>query len=200
MLSMEVGSIFNSLSALPTIPYNIMVYLAKSTDPIADVFWKMLAYKDYKALSHEPLTFQQKMKLVWAQGKQDTYSVFLTNLIEDAMAESKQIVKIYQYYIHASELYTSTVVYAFDCLYGGQMSLVEYNGIPVNRGDLFIHCILTLLNGVEVGGVGKLTFLDDMSRYSAARSIIGNNKTFTGVQLYMAVNVGDTGEEVGCGR
>ena len=191
---------YNSLSRLPTIPYNIMVYLAKSTDPVAEVFWKMLAYKDYKALSHEPLTFQQKMKLVWAQGKQDTYSVFLTNLIEDAMAESKQIVKIYQYYIHASDLYTSTVVYAFDCLYGGQMSLVEYNGIPVNRGDLFIHCILTLLNGVEVGGVGKLTFLDDMSRYSAARSTIGNNKTFTGVQLYMAANVGDSGTEVGCGR
>ena len=190
---------YNSLSRLPTIPYNIMVYLAKSTDPIADVFWKMLAYKDYKALSHEPLTFQQKMKLVWAQGKQDTYSVFLTNLIEDAMAESKQIVKIYQYYIHASELYTSTVVYAFDCLYGGQMSLVEYNGIPVNRGDLFIHCMLYLLNGAEVGGVGKLMFLDDMSRYSAARSTIGNNKTFTGVQLYMAVNVGDSGKVVDCG-
>ena len=191
---------YNSLSRLPTIPYNIMVYLAKSTDPIAEIFWKMLAYKDYKALSHEPLTFQQKMKLVWAQGKQDTYSVFLTNLIEDAMAESKQLVKIYQYYIHASELYTSTVVYAFDCLYGGQMSLVEYNGVPVNRGDLFIHCILTLLNGVEVGGVGKLMFLDDMSRYSAARSTIGNNKTFTGVQLYMAVNVGDSGVEGGCGK
>ena len=189
---------YNSLSRLPTIPYNIMVYLAKSTDPVAEVFWKMLAYQDYNALSHEPLTFQQKMKLVWAQGKQDTYSVFLTNLIEDAMAESKQIVKIYQYYIHASELYTSTVVYAFDCLYGGQMSLVEYNGIPVNRGDLFIHCILALLNGVEVGGVGKLTFLDDMSRYSAARSTIGNNKTFTGVQLYMAVDVGDAGTEDGC--
>ena len=189
---------YNSLSALPTIPYNIMVYLAKSTDPVAEIFWKMLAYKDYKALSHEPLTFQQKMKLVWAQGKQDTYGVFLTNLIEDAMAESKQIVKIYQYYIHASELYTSTVVYAFDCLYGGQMSLVEYNSIPVNRGDLFIHCILALLNGVEVGGVGKLTFLDDMSRYSAARSTIGNNKTFTGVQLYMAVDVGDAGTEDGC--
>lgn len=191
---------YNSLSRLPTIPYNIMVYLAKSTDPIAEVFWKMLVYKDYKALSHESLTFQQKMKLVWAQGKQDTHSVFLTNLIEDAMAESKQIVKIYQYYIHASELYTSTVVYAFDCLYGGQMSLVEYNSVPVNRGDLFIHCILYLLNGAEVGGVGKLMFLDDMSRYSAAKSTIGNNKTFTGVQLYMAVNVGDSGKVVDCGN
>lgn len=190
---------YNSLSRLPTIPYNIMVYLAKSTDDEAEIFWKLLAYNDYKALTKDNLTFAQKMKLVWAQNAQEKYSVFLTNLIEDAMAESKQIVKIYQYYIHASELYTSTVVYAFDCLYGGQMSLVEYNGIPVNRGDLFIHCILYLLNGVEVGGVGKLTFLDDMSRYSAARSTIGNNKTFTGVQLYMAVNVGDSGKETSCG-
>lgn len=192
-------TIFNSLSKLPTIPYNIMVYLAKSTDPISDVFWKLLAYKDYKALTHDALTFEQKMKLVWAQGKQDTYSVFLTNLIEDAMAESKQIVKIYQYYIHASEAYTSTVVYAFDCLYGGQMALVEYGGKPVNRGDLFIHCILYLLNGAEVGGVGTLVFLDDMSRYDAARSTIGNSKTFTGVQLYMSVNVGDTGRKTTCG-
>lgn len=189
---------YNSMSGLPYIPYRIMVYLAKSTDPMAEIFWKLLAYKDYKALNHDALTFDQKIKLVWASGKQDNYSVFLTNLIEDAMAESKQIVKVYQYYIHASELYTSTVVYSFDCLYGGQMSLVEYDEIPVNRGDLFINCILTLLNGVEVGGVGKLKFLEDASRYSAARSTIGNSKTFTGVQLYMAVDVGDVGTEEGC--
>lgn len=79
------------------------------------------------------------------------------------------------------------------------MSLIKYDGIPVNRGDLFINCILTLLNGVEVGGVGKLTFLDDLSRYNAARSIIGNSKTFTGVQLYLGVNVGDEGVDQGCG-
>ena len=41
-------------------------------------------------------------------------------------------------------------------------------------------------------------FLDDMSRYSAAKSTIGNNKTFTGVQLYMAVEVGDGGVDSGC--
>ena len=190
---------YNSMSSLPYLPYRIMVYLAKSTDPMADVFWKLLAYRDYKALTHDALTFEQKMKMVWAQGKQDTYSVFLTNLIEDAMAESKQIVKIYQYYIHPSELYYGTVVYAFDCLYGGTMALVEYNGIPVSRGDLFVNRILAVLNGADVGGVGKLTFFDDMSRYDLARSTIGNSKTFTGVQLYMSVNVGDTGEVVGCG-
>ena len=78
------------------------------------------------------------------------------------------------------------------------MSLVEYNGIPVSRGDLFINKAMTVLNGAEVGGVGKLTFLDDMSRYALGRATIGNSKTFTGAQLFLAVNVGDTGEEYGC--
>ena len=108
------------------------------------------------------------------------------------------IFKLYNYYIHANELYTGTTVYAFDFLYGGQMSLVEYNGTPVSRGDLFMNKILATLNGADVGGVGKLTFFDDMSRYALGKSVIGNSKTFTGVQLFMAVNVGDTGEFYGC--
>lgn len=190
---------YNSLAALPSIPYRIMEYLATSDDPKADILWKMLAYSDYDALDRPSLTISQRLAMLWRTGKQDDYGVFLTNLIEDAIAESKTIIKIYDYYIHAKELYYSTVVYCFDCLYGGQMSLIKYDGIPVNRGDLFINCILTLLNGVEVGGVGKLTFLDDLSRYNAARSIIGNSKTFTGVQLYLGVNVGDEGVDQGCG-
>ena len=84
----------------------------------------------------------------------------------------------------------ANAVYAFDFLYGGQMSLIDYNGIPVSRGDL--------LNGAVVGGVGKLTWLDDMSRYCAAKSVVGNERTFTGVQLFMGVMVGDTGKKAGC--
>ena len=78
------------------------------------------------------------------------------------------------------------------------MSLVNYNGVPVSRADLFVNRILELLNGVEVGGVGKLVFFDDMSRYDLGRSVIGNSKTFTGIQLFLSVNVGDTGKEDGC--
>ena len=175
---------YNSLASLPYIPYRIMEYLAASDDPKADILWKMLAYNDYEALDKPSLTISQRLELLWRTGKQDDCSVFLTNLIEDAIAESKTIIKIYDYYIHAKELYYSTVVYCFDCLYGGQMSLVKYNGVPVSRGDLFINCILI--------------FLDDLSRYNAARSVVGNSKTFTGVQLYIGVNVGDEGVEQGC--
>lgn len=191
---MGVLRIFNSMSSLPYIPYNILTYLAMNDE----ILWKLLAYNGYDALSQPDLTFSEKMDLVWKTGPQEQFGVFFTPLVEDAIPESKCILKIYDYYIHANQLYTGTVVYAFDFLYGGQMSLVEYNGIPVSRGDLFINRILEVLNGVEVGGVGKLVFFDDMSRYDLARSIIGNSKTFTGVQLFMSVDVGDVGRDEGC--
>ena len=186
---------YNSMSKLPFIPYNILKYLALNEE----ILWKLLAYNDYDALSKPNLTFDEKMDLLWKEGPQEKYSVFFTALVEDAIPESKCILKIYQYYIHASDLYNVPTVYAFDFLFGGQMSLVDYNGIPVSRADLFVNRILTNLNGAEVGGVGKLTFFDDMSRYDFARSVVGNSKTFTGECLYMSVLVGDTGAEDGCG-
>lgn len=186
---------YNSMSALPSIPYNILTYLAKSDN---EDLWKLLAYSDYDALSKPNLTFKQKMNLIWRKGPQDKFNIFFTPLVEDAIINSKPILKIYQYYIHANQLYTATVVYAFDFLYGGKMSMVEFDGVPVSRGDLLVNYLLTELNGAEVGGVGKLMFFDDLSRYCLAKSTIGNSKTFTGECLYMAVNIGDSGKVISC--
>lgn len=185
---------YNSMNRLPQIPYNILTYLALNDE----ILWKLLAYNDYDALSKPDLTFSEKMSLIWKTGPQEDFGVFFTVLVEDAIPESKCILKIYDYYIHANQLYTGTVVYAFDFLYGGQMSLVDYNGVPVSRGDLFVNRILEVLNGAEVGGVGKLTFFDDMSRYDLAKVTIGNSKTFTGIQLFLSVNVGDAGDNENC--
>ena len=185
---------YNSMSRLPSIPYNILTYLAQEEQ----ILWKLLAYNGYDALSRPDLTVSQKLELLWKEGPQEPYNVFFTNLVEDAIPESKCILKIYDYYIHANQLYTGTVVYAFDFLLGGKMAMVDYNGVPVPRVDLFVNRILTLLNGVYVGGVGKLTFFDDMSRYDLGKSVIGNSKTFTGYQLFLSVNVGDAGEDEGC--
>lgn len=185
---------YNSMSRLPQIPYKILEYLALNDE----ILWKMLAYNSFDALSKPDLTFSEKMNLIWKTGPQEDFGVFFTALVEDAIPESKCILKVYDYYIHANQLYTGTVVYAFDFLYGGKMSLVDYNGVPVSRGDLFINRVLEVLNGAEVGGVGKLAFFDDMSRYDLARVTIGNSKTFTGMQLYLSVNVGDTGKDEGC--
>ena len=186
---------YNSMSRLPQIPYNILTYLAQEEQ----ILWKLLAYNGYDALNQPDLTPSQKLDLLWKNGDpQEPYNVFFTNLVEDAIPESKCILKIYNYYIHADQLYTGTVVYAFDFLFGGKMSLVDYNGVPVSRGDLFINRILTNLNGAEVNGVGKMIFDDDLSRYCLARSLMGNAKTFNVTQLFLATQIGDTGEQDEC--
>lgn len=187
---------YNSLLQLPYIPYKILEYLA--TSPNAENIWKMLKYNDYNALENPNLTIEEKMDFIWRNGGQEKYSVFLTSLIEDAIPESKCIMKIYDYYIHADEIYNSTVVYAFDFLFGGNMALVNYNGYPVNRWDLFVHEIMSTLNGVYVGGVGKLSFFSQQSRYDLGRTIIGNSKTYTGGQIFMSTMVGDGGKADGC--
>lgn len=177
--------------------YKILEYLALS--PKAENLWKMLKYNDYDALSKPDLTFAEKMALVWKTGKQEDYSVFFTNLIEDSIAESKCLLKIYTYMIQPQNLYMGAVVYSFDWLFGGQMSLVEFNGYPVSRADLFVNIILDTLNGVNIGGVGKLAMDDDLSRYLGGTSVIGNSKTFTGVVLKLGTLMGDKGADEPCG-
>ena len=106
--------------------------------------------------------------------------------------------KIYDYYIQHRERYWSAVIFAFDFLYGGNMALIDYQGIPSSRGDVFIHSILSTLNGVEIGGIGKFSFEDDVSRYTLGKATMGNERTFTGVQLYLSVRVGDAGNSSEC--
>ena len=185
---------YNSMAALPFIPYNILTYLAQNEE----ILWKLLAYDTYDALSKPDLTFDEKMALVWKDGPQSEASIFFTNIIDDAIPEAKCVLKIYNYYDHAVQLYNAVAVYAFDFLYPPKAPMVDMNGRPVNRAELFIHRILATLNGAEVGGVGKLTFYDDQSRYDLARSVIGNSKTFTGMQVFLSVMVGDGGESEGC--
>ena len=55
---------YNSLSKLPTIPYNILVYLARQDE----IIWKLLKYNDYDALSKPDLTFDEKIALIWKSG------------------------------------------------------------------------------------------------------------------------------------
>lgn len=185
---------FNSYSSLPMIPYNILKYIALEDE----IVWKMMKYNDYKALSKPDLKFSEKMDMIWKAGPQEKYNAFFTNLIEDAIPESKCIMKIYDSHIQPKELFSGVVIYCFEFLYGGEMSLVDYEGTPVSRGDLFINRIMSVLNGADVNGVGRMTFCDDLSRYVMARSVVGNSKNYTGVQIFMATMVGDTGLSNNC--
>ena len=89
---------FNSMTALPQSLYKILEYLVTNNENI----WKMLKYNSYDALSKPDLTISEKLAFLWKTGVQEKYSVFLTNLVEDAICESKCIFKLYTYHVYAN--------------------------------------------------------------------------------------------------
>ena len=101
---------FNSLSQLPEASYSILKYLALNNENI----WKMIKYNSYDALSYPNLTVAEKLNYIWKSGAQEDYSVFLTNIVGDAICEEKCILKCYDYYITATDSYLSTITFAFD--------------------------------------------------------------------------------------
>lgn len=181
---------FNKFSALPYIPYNIISHLAK--DPKADGLWKLLKYSGVDALSQPSLTLQEKLALVWkGQPKQNDFSIFFTRLVEDEQLEERSLIKIYKADTLPETHINAICTYAFDLLTGAKTTVVDYEGVPCSRLDVMEMYLLQSLNGIDVSGVGLLQFNHNLSRLSRSTYGIGNNTSYIGTQLLMAVGVTD---------
>lgn len=188
-------AMYNKYISMPYIPYRIIEYLANNNENL----WKILKYNTYDCLSEDDLTFEEKMELVWShEANQEDYKIFLTALVENMIPISGTIIKIYKEMTLPRNHINAVAGYEIDILYGGKIALVEYNGIPCNRGDVCEAEILSTLNGVEVDGVGKLEF--SMKKLGSSRSSlnIGDNKSFTGTSLLMGVDISDIGDNSSC--
>lgn len=182
---------YNDYSKLPSIPYKIIEKLAIENENL----WKLIRWPEYDCLYKSNLSLDEKMSMIWKlQGKQDKYNIFLTDLVEDMQPKEKTILKVYSQYLVPKSNIEGLVLYEFDVLYGGKISMIDMDGIPVNRGDAVIHEILSTLNGKEVGGVGNIQFNTQKSSMSKGYQNLGNNKTYTGKSILMVVDVSDIGE------
>ena len=188
------NTIYNKFSTMPYIPYNIIAFLAKS--PKAENLWKILAYNTYDCLAKPNLTLKEKMNLIWnGQDRQENYNIFLTYLVGNMQIEAKTILKLFQYDVAPINKNISTVTYEFDILIGQKTAMIDYYGIPCNRAEVFESELLRILNGTDIGGVGLLSFDMQLSRSARTYFNIGNNSTFTGISLIMAIQVSDNSDE-----
>ena len=188
-------AMYNNYKFMPYIPYRIIEYLAYNNENL----WKILKYNTYDCLSNDDLTFDEKMQLVWSyQPNQEDYRIFFTALVENMIPTSETMIKIYKDITLPRSTVNAVAGYEIDILYGGKISLIDYNGIPCNRGDVCEAEILSTLNGVEINGVGKLEF--NIKKLGSSRSAlnIGDNKSFTGTSLIMGVDISDIGDDSSC--
>lgn len=188
-------AMYNDFISMPYIPYRIIEYLAYNNENL----WKILKYNTYDCLSEDNLTFEEKMSLIWShEANQEDYRIFFTALVENLIPVSETMIKIYKEIVVPRSTVNAIAGYEIDILYGGKISLIEYNGVPCNRGDVCEAEILSTLNGVEIGGVGRLEF--NTRKLSSAKSMnnIGDNKSFTGNSLLLAVDISDIGDDASC--
>ncbi len=186
---------FNKFTGLPFIPYRIVEALTENEN-----LFKLLKYNTYDCLSAENLTLDEKLAMVWKdQPEMEEYHIFLTNIEANELSDSKTFLKIYKYDMLPDNAVLATVAYKFDVLYGTKNALVDYQGVPCNRGDVIEMELMKTLNGADVAGVGLMQFNHELSRLSRSMMTIGNNDTFTGTTIVMATQLADIGVD-GCGN
>ena len=182
--------LFNQFDRLPYIPYRIIEYMANNNENI----WKIMKYRTYDCISQPNLSLSDKLALVWrGDSDQNKYNVFLNRVVEDAEPDATSIFKIYRLDSKPINHLLSTVSYEFDFIYGNKISLIDYNGIPCNIGDVFETELMQTLNGKDVGGVGLIQFNHELSTLSRSGVTSGNNKTYSGYSAIMCVQVGNVG-------
>lgn len=174
---------------MPFYPYRIILALLEN-----DNLCKMLKYNTYDCLSMPNLSYEEKIDMIWKNPQFDqmqNYNIFMTNTMANMMTEAMDILQIYRYDTNPKNHIISTIAYRFDFLFGSKTAMVEYEGVPCNRGDVFEMELMKSLNGKDVAGVGFLQYNASMSRLCGSQVGIGNNSTFTGVSIVLSTQNGD---------
>ncbi|MGL4453542.1 MAG: hypothetical protein ACRCTZ_20475, partial [Sarcina sp.] len=150
-------------------------------------FWKILKYPTYDCISKPNLTIEEKSMMIWKnQDNSQDYNIFFNNVVDNMILDSKTLLKLYKFDGSPETHIVSTLSYQFDFLYGTKISIIDYYGIPCNRGDALEAEILKTLNGVEVSGVGMLQYNRRLSRLCRSFTNYGNSSTFSGNSIVMA--------------
>lgn len=192
---------YNKFVNLDSIETRIINYLKDSISPEAERLWKLLKYTDSKALFKKNLTRSEKNQLIYMDKDENEKRVFNFKMVEDSFNEVCSILKIYIHSIEPQNHLIAKVGVGIDILSHNKIANVynddgdiedggrevEENVSIKNRATLILKCILSILNGADVEGVGTLLF--DKSAYSESKAQmrLSNNRNYYGYELVMSV-------------
>ena len=201
-------SAFNRFVNLDSIEGRIINYLITSTNADAERLWKLLRYNDKNALSYDNLTKQEKSALIYTgeESQSDDKRVFMQSYIEDRFSVQCSLLKIYVDSIVPINHLLSIVNVGIDIMSHNKIQIVindsfdelenpdTYRQIEEailykNRNTLLLKCLLSILNGATVEGVGQFQFNQKLSVFSQSKSGIFDNRQYNGSKNIFAVNM-----------
>lgn len=203
---------FNRFVNLDSIEERIINYLMNSKDVDAERLWKLLRYNDINALSQDNLTREEKSKLIYRgeESQSDDKRVFMQSYLEDKFVVQCSLMKIYVDSVVPTNHLLSIVNVGIDLMSHNKTQIVisdsfdelenpdtyrpiEGNVIYKNRNTLMLKCLLSVLNGATVEGVGQLQFNQQLSVFSQSRSGIFDNRQYNGSKNIISVNMSGVG-------
>ena len=142
----------NTLELLPLIPYNIVSYLVENND----MLWMLLKYNDSNAWSKTALTKAEKGALIFSgQTNINDYRVFLDSGQDNAWEEEACMLRVFIADVIPTNQIIANVRIGFEIYCHYKISTMSNYQ---TRPDVIVHEIIKTMNGVEVGGIGKIYF------------------------------------------
>ena len=176
--------------------------------------WRILYYNDVDALiedeEHPLPSYKEVCKLISNNNKVDQSDkrVFRSPRMEDAWTQECSLLKIYVDSIVPVNHLRSIVNVGIDIVVNSKIINLavpdESRSIWIDeeaeigstitvatksRVTALAQCILSLLNGAQVQGVGKMIFSREQSIFNQAQYGLWNNRNFEGIKIVMGVSI-----------
>jgi hypothetical protein len=177
---MDTSSAYNKFTDYPLLSYNITSYLMDNNELI----WKLLYYDTPDAWDKGNLTSAQKAALIY-KGEEDgtPFKVFFDPGNPDVETKQTSVLKISPIGAVAKNRTVGIITMCMEVYVHYKINtLSNYT----TRMDTIIQQIVETLNGVDVGGVGKLFF--DGLRDQTDRIYDSGKTPFKGKKVYMSTN------------
>lgn len=207
------GNDYNRLHNLDGIEDRLIYYLLspknKNELELEQVhnIWRILYYNDTDALKKPLPSYSQVTKLIYNDnGSQNGYRIFRSPRMEDGWTEECSMIKIYVDSIIPVNHLRAIVNVGIDVVVNTKIInlsvpqdsidvyIDEIDGIPVSvktksRVTALTQAVISLLNGAEVAGVGKMIFSREQSIFNQAQYGIWNNRNYEGIKIVMGVSM-----------
>lgn len=207
------GQAYNRFINLDGVEDRVIYYLISPNKKTDDelyqthVIWKLLYYDDIDALNKPLPEYIDIVKLICSDNiSQDNFRIFRSCHLEDAWTIQSTFLKIYIDSLLPENTMTCVTNIGIDIIAHNKIINVnvdrsqkicpidivdgiEYQINQKSRISLMTRAILSLLNGANIEGVGRLQFSLDLNRFNQGQYEIWNNRNFEGMKLVLGTRM-----------
>ena len=206
MLDKPNGTKYNRFSNLDGSEDRIIYWLLSPNNKTPEelkatyTIWRLLMYNDINAMNKPLPKYSDVVKLICNDEiTQTNKRIFRSPHMEEAFTEQCSLIKIYIDSIIPQNEYIAQTNYGVEVICHNKIINVKVaeedqtvidivDGIEVkvetkSRVTMLAQAVLSLLNGADIAGVGRLQFNAGNFRYNQAQYGVWNNRNFEGMKI-----------------